>query len=123
MLEPLAIVFYERILPGTQLVNRLRDLKYRVQAVNNPAQLAAIVRREVPLLVFVDLEARGNVAEAISRIRADAATAHVPVVAFAPDHRAELMTAAQTAGARLVVGESRLAGQLPQLLEQALQLD
>lgn len=123
MVEPLAIVFYERLMPGSQLLNHLQDLKYRVLAVNNPAQLAAIVHRESPLLAFVDLAARGDVGDAIQRIKADAATAHVPVVAFAPDDQAELLATAQKAGATLVVDDSRLVSYLPQLLEQALRVD
>jgi CheY-like chemotaxis protein len=119
----LAIICYERIMPGSQLANRLQDLKYRVLAVNNPAQLAAIVLREAPLLVFVDLEARGDVCDAIRRIKADAATAHVPVIAFARDTETRRLDAAHAAGAGLIVGESRLTGHLPQIIEQALQID
>jgi CheY-like chemotaxis protein len=122
-MQPLAIVFYERLMPGSQLVNRLQDLNYRVLAVNNPALLAATAHRESPLLVFVDLEARGEVIEAIAKIRADAATNHLPVVAFAPDKNADLLTAAQKAGANLSVGESTLASHLETLLEQALHID
>ena len=54
-MQPLAIVFYERLMPGSQLVNRLQDLNYRVLAVNNPALLAATAKRETPLLMFIDL--------------------------------------------------------------------
>ena len=46
MLQPLAIVFYERLMPGSQLVNRLQDLNYRVLALNNAARLVATVQRE-----------------------------------------------------------------------------
>ena len=123
MLQPLAIVFYERLMPGSQLVNRLQDLKYRVLALNNPALLAATVQRESPLLAFVDLEARGDVCGAIERIKTDGSTAHLPVIAFAPDSRPELLAAAQKAGASLVVGETKLGDHLEQLLEQALQVD
>lgn len=123
VLQPLGIVFYERLMPGSQLVNRLQDLKYRVLVVNNPALLAATVRRESPLVAFVDLEARGDVCDAIRRIKADEATAHLPVIAFATDTNAKTFEAAQQAGATLVVGESRLGSHLPQLLEQALSFD
>ena len=123
MLQPLAIVFYERLMPGSQLVNRLQDLHYRVLAINNPALLAATAKRETPLLLFVDLEAPGDVCGAIQRIKADEASAHLPIIAFAPDQRPELLAAAQNAGANLVVGETALGGHLPQLLEQALRLD
>jgi CheY-like chemotaxis protein len=123
MSQPVAIVFFERLMPGSQLVNRLQDLNYRVVAVNNPAQLAAIARRESPLLVVADLDARGDVCGAIARIKDDATTAHLPVIAFAPDNRPELFEPAQKAGAALVVGESALTGHLQTILQQALQLD
>jgi CheY-like chemotaxis protein len=122
-MQPLAIVFYERLMPGSQLVNRLQDLNYRVLAVNNPALLAATAKRETPLLMFVDLEARGDICGAIGKIRSDAATNHLPVVAFAPDNKTDLLAAAQNAGANLAVGESALAGHLQTLLEQALHVD
>jgi len=123
MLQPLAIVFYERLMPGSQLVNRLQDLNYRVLAINNSALLAATVKRETPLLLFVDLAARGDITGAIEKIRADAATNHLPVIAFAPDNKPDLLAAAQNAGANLTVGESALAGHLQTLLEQALHLE
>jgi CheY-like chemotaxis protein len=122
-MQPLAIVFYERLMPGSQLVNRLQDLKYRVLAINNPALLAATARRESPLLAFVDLDAPGNICGAIARIKTDQISAHLPLIAFAPDDKPELLAAAQTAGANLVVGESALTGHLEQLLEQALRVD
>jgi len=122
-MEPLAIVYYERIMPGSQLVNRLQDLGYRVLSLNNPAQLAATTQREMPLLAFVDMDTRGDVSSAIERIKGSEATKHIPIVAFAPDQKADLMAAAQKAGASLVVGETTLAGHLPTLMEQALHLE
>ena len=123
MLQPLAIVFYERVMPGSQLANRLQDMNYRVLVLNNPALVAATARRESPLIAFLDLEARGDICGAIERIRSDDTTSHLPIVAFAPADKTELLAAAQKAGASLIVGESRLGSQLPQLLEQALHLD
>ena len=123
MTQPLAIVFYERLMPGSQLVNRLQDLKYRVLTLDNAALLAATARRESPLLVFVDLEAPGDICGAITRIKADDASRHLPIIAFAPDNKTELLAAAQMAGANLVVGEAALGDHLPQLLERALQLE
>ncbi len=123
MLQPLAIVFYERLMPGSQLVNRLQDLNYRVLAVNNPALLAATAKRETPLVIFIDLEARGDITGAIGKIRAEANTSHLPIITFAPDGKPDLLAAAQQAGANLAVGESALSGHLETLLEQALHLD
>ena len=123
MTQPLAIVFYERLLPCSQLVNRLQDLNYRVLAVSNLAQLAAVVKREMPLLLLVDLGARGEVGGAIEKIKADAATCHVPLIVFAPDEKPELLAAAQAVGANFTITDSGLAGHLPQLLQQALHVE
>jgi len=123
MPQPLAIFFYERLMPGSQLVNRLQDLNYRVLALDNAARLAATVQREKPLLVLADLDAKGDVTAAIKKIKADEATSHVPIVGFAPDNAPNLLTAGQESGANLAVTESALTGHLSQILEQALHVD
>jgi CheY-like chemotaxis protein len=123
MTQPFAIFFYERLMPGSQLVNRLQDLNYRVLALDNAARLAATVQREMPLLVLADLAAKGEILEAIKKIKSAAGTSHVPIIAFAPDHAADLLAAASAAGASLAVTESALTGHLPQMLEQALHVE
>jgi len=123
MSQPIAIFFYERLMPGSQLVNRLQDMNYHVLTLDNAARLAATVAREMPLLLVADLDAKSDVAGAIAKIRAEAATSHVPIIAFAPDHRPELLTAAREAGAVLAVTESALTGHFAQLLDQALNVD
>jgi len=122
-MQPLAIVFYERLMPGSQLVNRLQDLNYRVLALDNAARLAATVQREMPLLLIADMAAQGEIMAAIKKIKVAEVTSHVPIIAFAPDNSADLLAAAQAAGANLVVTESALAGHLPQMLQQALQVE
>ena len=123
MTQPLALVFYEKLLPGSQLVNRLQDLNYRVQAVNDLPALLRCAQSEGPMLAVVDLESkRDDVCRAIVALKADAATQHIPIIAFAGEQAAELRAAAQKAGATLVVGETTIANYLPQLLNQALQV-
>jgi CheY-like chemotaxis protein len=122
MTQPLALVFYEKLMPGSQLVNRLQDLNYRVQTVNDLASLQQCARSEGPMLAVVDLESKhDDVCCAIAALKADAATQHIPIIAFAGEQAAELQAAAQKAGATLVVGETTIANYLPQLLNQALQ--
>ena len=124
MTQPLALIFYERLMPGSQLANRLQDLNYRVLAVNDLAVLPARVRAETPLLVLADLGSGGHtVCQAIAALKADAATQHIPVLAFAAENAAPLMEAAQKAGATLVAGETAMVNHLPQLLNQVLQVD
>ena len=124
MTQPLAVVFYERLMPGSQIVNRLQDLNYRVQAVTELEALPAAARSEPPMLVIADLESGGNtVCHTIAGLKADDATKHIPILAFARESSPELMAAAQAAGATLVVSEAAMAGYLPQLLSQVLQVD
>jgi len=124
MTQPLALVFYEKLMPGSQLVNRLQDMNYRVQAMNDLASFQRSARSEGPMLVFLDLESReGDVCQVIAALKADARTQHVPIVAFASEQAAELQSAAQKAGAKLVVSETALLDHLPELLNQALQVE
>jgi CheY-like chemotaxis protein len=124
MMKPLTLVCYERVLPGGQLVNRLQDLGYRVQASSDPASLEEHAEREKPILVMVDLEARaGQVCEAIGRLKRNQATAHIPVIAFgAADDRAA-QDSVRAAGAKLVVQDAALLAHLDQFLDQALQVE
>ena len=124
MKQPLALVFYERLLPGTQLVNLLQDLGYRVQTLDQTDRLAEAAREQPPLLVLADLEpVRGDILAAIQRIRSSSATAHLPVVAFTGRDTPEVRAAAQRAGVTLVVPDQALLNHLPQLLEQALRVE
>ena len=52
MTQPLALVLYEKLLPGSQLVNRLQDLNYRVQTVTEPSTLVECAEQSKPMLVF-----------------------------------------------------------------------
>lgn len=125
MTEPLALVLYEKLLPGSQLVNRLQDLKYRVQSITDPELLVECAQQAKPLVVLADLDPnREKVCAAISRLRQHPATQHLPVVAYSrEDTTEEAYAAARTAGVTLCVTDTAILNHLPQLLNQALQLD
>jgi len=124
MTQPLALVLYERLLPGSRLVNLLQDLKYRVQTLADAAILAQCAEQVKPILVLADLESpRNNVCEAIDRLKKNPATQHLPVIAFGAENGSALESAAKAAGVTLVVGESALLNHLPQVLQQALQIE
>ncbi len=119
MTQPLALILYEKLLPGTQIVNRLQDLNYRVQTITHPNQLVNSAQESAPLVVFVELQpGRPDILEAISALRQNSATAHLPVIAVGNE---QLVTG--TRGVTLIASESAVLNQLPQLLEQALQVD
>jgi CheY-like chemotaxis protein len=117
----MALVCYEKLLPGSQLVNRLRDLGYRVEVVAQASSLPAVAEREKPLIVLADLEVAGA-CEAIARLKQAASTKHLPVLAFAEEDKEDAQAAARAAGATLVVSASGLLPQLKELLDQALEV-
>jgi CheY-like chemotaxis protein len=82
-----------------------------------------VAAKEKPLVVLADLEfTKGGISEVIAQLKQSPATKHLPVIAFAGEERAELRQAAQAAGAS-VTGETAILQHLPQLLDQALQVD
>ncbi len=124
MTQPLALVLYEKLLPGSQLVNRLQDLNYRVQAIADAGKLVECAEQARPMLVLADLEpAQNNVPAALGRLKQHPATKHLPVIAFSRDDTADLQAAARAAGVTLVVSEAAILTHLPQFLEQALQVE
>ncbi len=124
MTEPLALVVYEKLLPGTQLVNRLQDLKYRVKAITDARTLIECARREKPLIILADVfSSRGDICQTITGLRKDRDAQHIPVIAFAADEPAELQKAAREAGATLVVSDTAIVNHLSQFLEQALKVE
>ena len=124
MTQPLALVSYERLLPGTQLVNRLQDLGYRVLTSPGGSALAAVAHQEKPMIVLIDLVANhAKATQAIADLRHSAATNHLPIIAYSDDKNPTLTAAAREAGATLVVSEVAILTHLEQFLERALELD
>jgi CheY-like chemotaxis protein len=123
MTKPLALIHYERLMPGSQLVNRLTDLGYRVQTVTEAAQLLEMARREKPMIVILDLMTKGDTCTVIQEIKADEKMEHLPVIAFAPGKELKLHAEATRCGATLVASDDALLPQLPHLLEHALRID
>jgi CheY-like chemotaxis protein len=124
MTQPLALILYEKLLPGSQLVNRLQDAGYRVQTVPGADSLVASAEQEKPMIVLADLAPpTAKVPEVIRRLRENAATSHVPVIAFADEKEADLQNSARDAGATLVVNDAAILTHLQQFLEQALRVD
>ena len=119
MTQPLALLLYEKLLPGTQLANRLQDLNWRVQTVHEGAALTRAAEEHKPVLVIADLHSsRQPVAEGIAALRANQNTAHIPIIAFTADDA--LSAAALAAGANLIAGDTAILQHLSQFIDQAL---
>jgi CheY-like chemotaxis protein len=124
MTKPLALVLYEKLLPGSQLVNKLQDLNYRVYTIADAGALMDYAQQKKPLLVLVDLASSlTNVSVAIAKLKLNPDTKHLPVIAFAGEQETELQETARKAGATLVVNETAITTHLPQFLEQALHVE
>ena len=124
MTEPLALVLYEKLLPGSQLVNRLQDLKYRVQTVSDTTLLVECCDQAKPMLVLADLRsAQQDVCAAIGKLKSNPSTQHIPVIAFGAEEQPELQKTALAAGVSLIVSESALLNHLSECLDQALSLE
>ena len=124
MTKPLALCFYENLMPGSQLVNRLHDLEYRVQSVSDAHQLVPQAIQENPLVLLADLACRSaNICSVIRDLRQNPATNHIPVLAFTCEESESLYEAAHSAGATLVAAEKALNAHLPQLLARVLEVD
>lgn len=122
-MQPLVLVFYEKVMPGSRLVNQLRDLKYRVQTAGDLESFRLQARDGKPLLAIADLAGGEAVCAAITALRGDAATSHIPVIAFAAEGATQIIEAAQKAGAKLAVSEAAIISHLPELLDQALHVE
>ncbi len=124
MTNPLALVFYENLLPGSQLVNRLQDLGYRVLVHTQATTLVAQAVESKPFLMIVDLAShQSDLCQIIRELKEKRQTSHIPVLAFARDGQDELRSAAHAAGASLVAGDVAILAHLPQLLNRLLEVD
>lgn len=125
MTKPLGLVYYSNLLPGTQIANRLHELGYRVQTVdaNGLVQLAQIAEKEKPLLLVAEMEPASAVSLAVAALKACPATAHIPVLAYAGSPDKNLQESAKKSGASLLAKSQGILDQLPQLLDQVLQVE
>jgi PleD family two-component response regulator len=124
MTQPLALLAYEGLLPGSQLVNRLRELGYRVLSIGPSDLLLSSARQEKPMVILVDLVSQSqDIPAIITSLRAESETAHIPIIAFCPVRDRTRQAAAQKAGATLVAASKGILEQLPELLEQALAIE
>ena len=124
MTSPLALLLYERLLPGSALGNKLRDQGYRIQHLTDAASLVATAEQEKPLVVFVDLELKNSDPfAAIKSLKTTTVTAHLPILAFSSPRHEKLQADALTAGATLIASDESILTQLSAMLDQAMAVE
>jgi hypothetical protein len=117
-----ALVHYSNLLPGTQLANRLLDLGYRVETLHDLAKLRETCDREKPMVVVAEVSPDPKACAGIADLRNNLSTGHIPVLAYSATHDAALQTTAQQAGVTLLASSVAVLDQLPQLLDQVLEV-
>jgi CheY-like chemotaxis protein len=123
MSQPLAVIYYSNLMPGSQVANRLQDLGYRVKALTDMAALAEICQHEKPLLVVAEIIAGGSAFAAVGQLRKDPATRHIPVLGYSAVQDAAQQVQARAAGITLLAGNAAVSEHLPRLLDQVLQVE
>lgn len=122
--QPLALLLYERLLPGSQLVNRLQDLGYRVSTVAGPTALVESCIREKPILLIVDVrDGDDRTPNALRQLAQNTETNHVAVIATVPSKSPAVEESVRQAGVKLVVYDNVILAHLEQFIEQALHID
>ena len=123
MSEPLAVVYYSSIIPGSRVATRLQDLGYRVRTVPSLGDLAAVCEREKPIVALVEISTAADGRREVKALRSNPATSHIPVLAFCGPHDKAFAAGAVEAGVSLVASNTSALEQLPLLLDQVLEVD
>lgn len=122
--KPLALLVHEKLMPGSQLASQFEELEYRVVTLPDPGILLETARKEMPMLVVVDLtHRRREILVAVQNLREDPATAHVPVLAYVGRDEEKIRDEAIRAGVKILAAEAAIVLHLQQFVDQALQLD
>ena len=101
---------------------RLQDLGYRVQTVHHAATLQEQCERAKPLVLLAEVSGAPESCAGIALVKKAPATSHIPVLAFSASQNQALQTAAAQSGVSLLAGPTAMLEQLPQLLDQVLEL-
>ena len=92
--------------------------------ITDPALVVESAQQSKPMLVLADLDSnRSTICAALSRLKENAGTKHLPVIGFSSGNSPELQAAAEAAGVTLLVTETAILNHLAQLLDQALQVE
>ncbi len=115
-MSTLVLAWAADLMSGARMRGAAEATGTTLRLVRSGEELLRVAAAESPRLIVVDLEARGDPAAAIARLKADPATAAVPVLAFAPHVREDAIAAARAAGAERVLARGAFIRDLPRLL-------
>ena len=118
--RPLVIALCPDLMMRSRIESGLDIAGYRLRVVGGPTRLAEALAEESPACLMIDLEAGGDAIAMIERLRADPATAPIPLAAFAGHTRDDLLDAARAVGADPVVARGQAAISPGKVADQAI---
>ena len=98
----------------SRVAEAARALGYAVAVATTAEEAREALRGDAAAVVILDLQAEGVPWRDVL-----AAASPVPVIAFGQHTKPDVLRAARAAGCRLAVPRSRLAAELPRLIEKA----
>lgn len=104
------------LMSGARMRGAAQTSGTELRLVRGADELVTAAAADPPRLIVVDLEARGEPAAAIARLKGDPATAAIPVIAFAPHVREDAIAAARAAGAERVLARGAFVRDLARIL-------
>ncbi len=102
---------------GVKVADAARALGHATRDVTDAEELLAAAQADATGII-IDTQVRSDWQNAVRTLKADAATARIPVLAFAPHVDVEASRAALAAGCDRIVTRGKLASELPDLLQQ-----
>jgi CheY-like chemotaxis protein len=113
-MQPLVLLIPDLFF-SVKVADAARALGYQTREVANAAALAAAVQEGVAGIVL-DTQERSDWQAAVRTLKADPATAHVPVLAFGSHVDVAASRSAVAAGCDRLVTRGKLSRELPELL-------
>jgi PleD family two-component response regulator len=123
MSKPLALIYYVNLLPGSQVANRLQDLGYRVHVLTDLEKLVESSEQEKPLVVVAEILPDTVACASVAKLKRHPATSHIPVLGYSDSFTPAQQKHAIDSGVSLLAGRAAISEQLPQLLDQVLEVD
>lgn len=118
--KPLVLALCPDLMMRSRIESGLDIAGYRLRVAGGPTRLAEALAEETPACLLIDLEAGDDAIAVIERLRADEATAGIPLAAFAGHTNVELLDRARAAGADPVVARGQAAISTGKVVQQAL---
>jgi DNA-binding NtrC family response regulator len=111
------LAFIDDIFFQAKLVETAKQLGIEVRTCQTPDALDAEIARAMPNLVVVDLNARTNPLDAVSRVQAR--NREIPLIGFLSHVQVDLAERARRAGCREVMPRSKFTDNLATILTRA----